>query len=119
MIKASYCRQRWLSIQSAFAECAEKTIGRKRGNRKEQWIKEETWNLIDSRKVAKIKRDQDLEKNRVIFQVVNILLKNFNDDSWEGVQDNLEKLGYTKDTTLNITQLKPIVLEKLQELSVK
>ena len=68
---------------------------------------------------TKIKRDQDLEKNRVIFQVVNILLKNFNNDSWEGVQDNLKELGYSKDTTLNISQLKPIVFNKLQEKNAR
>ncbi|CAF1405574.1 unnamed protein product [Adineta ricciae] len=48
----------WTKFKHAVAESAEKTIGRRRGTQKERWIRDNTWQLIDERKMAKIQRDQ-------------------------------------------------------------
>ena len=39
-------------------------LGRRRGTNKERWISSRTWNLIDKRKEAKIKRDQARTRGR-------------------------------------------------------
>lgn len=36
-------------------------IGRRRGRRREKWIKDRSWKLIDERKIAKLKRDQAMD----------------------------------------------------------
>ena len=60
--------EQWTMFKEAVSESAELTIGRRRGSRREQWIKEDTWNLIDERKKAKAERDRaktrDEEKRR-------------------------------------------------------
>jgi len=43
---------------------AETVLGRRRGTNKECWISSRTWNLIDKRKEAKIKRDQARTRGR-------------------------------------------------------
>ena len=48
----------WDQLKNCVNETAEKTVGRRRGSRKEQWISEETWQVIDKRKKAKLNRDQ-------------------------------------------------------------
>ena len=39
-------------------DSAEQVIGRRKGSRKERWISERSWKLIDERKAIKIARDQ-------------------------------------------------------------
>ena len=43
---------------------AEEVIGKRRGTRKEQWITQDTWKLIDERKEAKCKHDQSVQGNK-------------------------------------------------------
>ena len=45
-------------------ETAEEVIGKRRETRKEQWITQDTWKLIDERKEAKYKRDQSVQGNK-------------------------------------------------------
>ena len=45
-------------------ETVEKVIGKRRGTRKEQWITQDTWKLIDERKEAKCKQDQSVQGNK-------------------------------------------------------
>ena len=45
-------------FSQAVRECAEETIGRRTGTRKEQWIQDYTWELIDEIKSTKIKRER-------------------------------------------------------------
>ncbi|VDO71268.1 unnamed protein product [Heligmosomoides polygyrus] len=49
--------EHWEAVKTALCESAEVTIGRRRGKRKEQWIREETWELIDERKQARQRRE--------------------------------------------------------------
>ena len=42
---------------------ADSIIGRRRGTRKEQWISNESWTLIDERKKVKLKQDQTVSGN--------------------------------------------------------
>ncbi|VDP13512.1 unnamed protein product [Heligmosomoides polygyrus] len=49
--------ERWEAVKTALSESAEATIGRRRGKRKEQWIREETWKLIDERKRVKQRKE--------------------------------------------------------------
>ena len=48
----------WTNFKLNVKTAAESTIGRRRGTRKDQWISNETWELIDSRKNMKALRDQ-------------------------------------------------------------
>ena len=58
----------WKVFSQAVRECAEETIGRRRGTRKEQWIQDDTWELIDERKSIKIKREQaKIDKERAKY----------------------------------------------------
>ena len=50
--------QRWTNFKSAVQEAAKKSIGFRRGSRREQWILEHTWRLIDKHKIVKEERDQ-------------------------------------------------------------
>ena len=45
-------------------ETAEEVIGKKRGRRKEQWITQDTWKLMDERKETKCKCDQSVQGNK-------------------------------------------------------
>ena len=47
----------WEYFKSSVTESAEATIGRRRGTKKEQWISQRSWNLIDKRKELKQKRN--------------------------------------------------------------
>ena len=47
----SHCR----FIKDAITSAAESTVGRRRGSRRESWISEKAWALIDERKIAKQK----------------------------------------------------------------
>lgn len=49
---------KWTSFRQVMTEGAQETIGRRRGKRKEQWISDATWTLIDQRKETKKLRDQ-------------------------------------------------------------
>ncbi|VDP46734.1 unnamed protein product [Heligmosomoides polygyrus] len=42
--------EHWEAVKAAICESAEVTIERRRGKRKEQWIREASWMLIDERK---------------------------------------------------------------------
>ena len=48
-------------MKTCVNETAEELIGKRRGTRKEQWITQDTWKLIDERKEAKCKRDQSVQ----------------------------------------------------------
>ncbi|CAH1266795.1 Hypp3576 [Branchiostoma lanceolatum] len=48
----------WSFFKETLTKSAEETVGRRRGSRKEQWIKEHTWELIDKRKEMKRERDR-------------------------------------------------------------
>ncbi|KAI8498288.1 hypothetical protein Bbelb_242320 [Branchiostoma belcheri] len=48
----------WSFFRETLTQSAVETIGRRRGSRKEQWIKEDTWKLIDERKKMKGERDR-------------------------------------------------------------
>ena len=52
------------SFSSGVKVSAETVLGRRRGTNKERWISSRTWNLIDKRKEAKIKRDQARTRGR-------------------------------------------------------
>lgn len=40
----------WSRFKTIIYQCADEELGKRRGTRKEQWIKEDTWELIDERK---------------------------------------------------------------------
>uniref|UniRef100_W6NBN1 Endonuclease-reverse transcriptase HmRTE-e01 n=1 Tax=Haemonchus contortus TaxID=6289 RepID=W6NBN1_HAECO len=48
----------WTAIRDTIKVCAEEVVGRRRGKKKEEWIKDSTWQKIDERKYAKLKREQ-------------------------------------------------------------
>lgn len=48
----------WTGLRDATTESIQNTIGRRQGKRSEQWIQARSWELIDKRKIAKLKRDQ-------------------------------------------------------------
>uniref|UniRef100_A0A7I5E8S3 Reverse transcriptase domain-containing protein n=1 Tax=Haemonchus contortus TaxID=6289 RepID=A0A7I5E8S3_HAECO len=48
----------WTAIRDTIKVCAEEVVGRRRGKRKEEWIKDSTWQKIDERKYAKLQREQ-------------------------------------------------------------
>lgn len=48
----------WKDIKKSVTDAAENSIGRRRGNRREQWISRDTWNVIDRRKEIRMQRDQ-------------------------------------------------------------
>ena len=61
-------------------ECANKVIGKKRGTKREQWISEETWEMIDRRKEMKKIRDsansvQTKETSKIEYQRMDKLVK--------------------------------------------
>ena len=56
--RPSNIEEQWRMFTRAITETAEAVLGRRRGTNKERWITDKTWNLIDERKVAKIKREQ-------------------------------------------------------------
>ena len=45
-------------------ETAEEVISNRRGTRKEQWITQDIWKLIDERKEAKCKHNQSVQENK-------------------------------------------------------
>ena len=49
--------EKWDRMKTCVNETAEEVIGKRRGTRKEQWITQDTWKLIDERKEVKCKRD--------------------------------------------------------------
>ena len=53
---------------------AESTIGRRRGTRKDQWVSNETWELIDSRKNMKALRDQ-AKTTKIISSLEKITIR--------------------------------------------
>ena len=69
--------ERWESFKSAVHDAAKATIGYRRGTRKEQWISQETWSLIDERKETKLKRDseRDVQKSKRLADEYNTLNK--------------------------------------------
>ena len=50
--------QRWTNFKSVVQEAGKKSIGYRRGLRREKWISDRTWRLIDERKIEKEERDQ-------------------------------------------------------------
>ncbi|XP_078619529.1 uncharacterized protein LOC144886675 [Branchiostoma floridae x Branchiostoma japonicum] len=61
----------WSLFKETVTKSAEETIGRRRGSRKEQWIKDHTWDLIDERRKMKGERDRarsEEEKERTKHQ---------------------------------------------------
>uniref|UniRef100_A0A914URD9 Reverse transcriptase domain-containing protein n=1 Tax=Plectus sambesii TaxID=2011161 RepID=A0A914URD9_9BILA len=48
----------WQGFKETMTACAQEVIGRRRGKRKEEWIQDRSWTLIDQRRKAKQKRDQ-------------------------------------------------------------
>ncbi|VDO61039.1 unnamed protein product [Heligmosomoides polygyrus] len=50
--------EQWNITKEATHACAEENIGRRRGTRKEQWIRHETWDLLDERKRTKQQKDR-------------------------------------------------------------
>uniref|UniRef100_A0A7I4Z3P4 Reverse transcriptase domain-containing protein n=1 Tax=Haemonchus contortus TaxID=6289 RepID=A0A7I4Z3P4_HAECO len=48
----------WTAVRDTIKVCAEEVVGRRRGKRKEEWIKDSTWQKIDERKYAKLQREQ-------------------------------------------------------------
>ena len=58
----------WDRMRNCVNETAEEVIGKRRGTRKEQWITQDTWKLIDERKEAKCKHDQSVQGNKELNQ---------------------------------------------------
>ncbi|KAJ8411253.1 hypothetical protein AAFF_G00172590 [Aldrovandia affinis] len=54
----SSIEEQWGWFSRAISETAVAVLGRRRGYNKERWISDRTWNLIDERKMAKIRREQ-------------------------------------------------------------
>ncbi|KAJ8353066.1 hypothetical protein AAFF_G00112060 [Aldrovandia affinis] len=54
----SSIEEQWGWFSRAISETAVAVLGRRRGSNKERWISDRTWNLIDERKMAKIRREQ-------------------------------------------------------------
>ncbi|XP_016333487.1 uncharacterized protein LOC107681684 [Sinocyclocheilus anshuiensis] len=52
---------KWQGFKETLTTCAQQGIVQRRGRRKEEWIKDRSWALIDLRKKAKKKRDQAQE----------------------------------------------------------
>ena len=89
-------------------ECADKIIGKKRGTKREQWISEKTWELIDKRKELKKIRDsandiQAKETSKLEYQSIDKLVKkkcNHDKNAWleEKIKeaDNAAKKNDTK-----------------------
>ena len=50
----------WKNFKEVTQGAADKVLGPRRGTKKESWIKEETWALIDARKDIKKRRDQTM-----------------------------------------------------------
>ena len=50
--------EQWQLFQDTVKESAEIVLGRRRGSRKEQWITQGSWDLIDERQKMKVTRDQ-------------------------------------------------------------
>ncbi len=48
----------WSSFNNMVISCAEEVVGRRRGTQRERWIQEDTWKLIDERKITKQMREQ-------------------------------------------------------------
>ena len=61
--QTSDIEEQWNMFKNAINQCAEKTLGRKRGKNKEKWISQESWELIDQRRNAKIKLLQNNSEN--------------------------------------------------------
>ena len=49
---------KWDNFKTTICKAAETTVGYRRGSRREKWISEKTWDLIDKRKTIKAKKDQ-------------------------------------------------------------
>ena len=56
--------EEWDRMKTCVNETTEEVIGKRRGTRKEQWIFQTTWKLIDQRKAAKCKLDQSVQGNK-------------------------------------------------------
>ena len=50
--------EQWTCFAEAVSDSAQDTIGRRGGTKREQWIQEPTWSLIDQRRKKKSERDQ-------------------------------------------------------------
>ena len=57
--------EEWDRMKTCVNETAEEVIGKRRETRKDQWITQDTWKLIDERKEAKCKSDQSVQGNKV------------------------------------------------------
>jgi hypothetical protein len=49
---------KWVRFKTAVTDAAEETVGRRRGTRRERWIQDDTWRLIDERQKVKCRRNQ-------------------------------------------------------------
>ena len=58
--------QEWNTFKDIVLKAADKTVGKRRGTRKEQWIAPETWELIDKRKNIKMRRDTERGRQQQI-----------------------------------------------------
>ncbi|KAK1786645.1 hypothetical protein P4O66_003083 [Electrophorus voltai] len=48
----------WMAFKQAVKETVKETVGRRHGTKKERWIRDPTWSLIDERKIAKCRCEQ-------------------------------------------------------------
>ena len=51
--------QEWNVFKDVVLKATDNTVGKRRGTRREQWIKPETWDLIDKRRNIKMRRDTE------------------------------------------------------------
>ena len=58
LVQANDYQEQWQMFKETLNSVAEEKIGKRRGTRKEMWIKERTWKLIDERKTIKSKQLQ-------------------------------------------------------------
>lgn len=66
----------WNMFKDALKESAKNSIGIKRGSKKESWISDSTWELIDERKKVKSQQIQsDCEENRKKYKMLDKLVK--------------------------------------------
>ena len=58
LLQANDCKEQWTIFKEAMTTVANEYLARRRGSKKEMWIQEATWNLIDEGQKVKATQQQ-------------------------------------------------------------
>ena len=74
LLQANDCEEQWTIFTEAMTIVANEHLGRRRGSKKEMWIQEATWNLIDERKRSKQHSSKRKQTSSLKYFASNIVI---------------------------------------------